>query len=167
MEIKSIIAVAIVIIGIIFLVLGVREKYIDNSDKYQSTAAEIYDVRIETQYIGGLNVRQSDTEYQLHNQYKYKVGNLDFTGEFIASKVPTMEAAKNEKDRIIKAKNKFTIYYLKSDPKQSGLTIKNNNSVFYFVLTAVCLIIGLTLYFVTYNNNDQTNKVKIRTYNFD
>jgi hypothetical protein len=174
MEIKTIIAIVTIIIGIVFLVLGVREIYIDNSDKYQSTAAEIYDVRIETKYIdrerlnfGGLSVRETNTEYQLYNQYKYKVGDLDFTGEFKAGKVPTMVAAKNEKDRIIKEKNKITIYYLKSGPKQSGLTFDKNNSFLYFVLTTVCLIIGLVVYFGTFKNNDKKNKVVFRTYNFD
>jgi hypothetical protein len=177
MLIKNIFAILLGIVGIVLIVFAIREFAVDNSSKYDAIAGEVYDVRIQTEYIdrenlsiGNLSVRQTDTEYLLFNQYKFKLGDNFYTGEYQSIRVPTMNAAQAEKERIMKAKDKVTIYYLKSDPKQNGLTFNKNNSMAFFIFSIICFVLSVALFFGNpsfHSNNYNNNKVVLRTYNFD
>lgn len=162
------------VISIILGYLAYNERSKDNSNLYQLVPAVLYNVRIQSKNVqstsstGSLTIVNNNTQYDLYNQYKYKVDGREYTGEYLNGSYTSYLVVQNEINNRMANKN-INVYYEKANPSRSVQNYSKNNLIAYAAGAIIVLILSLLVKFGTFSYmtpmNNQMNPNRVIIYN--
>jgi len=161
------------IIAVVLGYYGYKEISVDRTNLYQQIPADIISVSMNNRIINSqsksnnITFINNKTVYDLIANYKYVVNEKEYFGSYNIGEYSSYFIATEEKNNIMNNPNrkKINIFYEKLNPSKSSLTISKNNSIGYFIGSAVFVVIGLVIKFAQIIQTDQQRLENVVIYN--
>ena len=169
---SNIVLIIFALLTVVFAILAIRARNVDNSKNYTQTEATIVKVNIKDKkvpngstQIGNIKINQSKTVYETWAQYTYSVNNKAYSGEYLLNTHDLLIQAQNESTAVMNSKDsqKTLVFFDKSNVSASMKTISKNNVTLYIVLMCISAFVcaltrfpssaGTRLYRPTYQIN--------------
>jgi len=140
----------ILIISSVFALIGFIESKKNNNNLYIKINPKINNVNIIPHIqqrmngrIGSVRIYTNNTIYNVHANYIYQVKGIPYFYSYKYITVNDSNTAYNYINKIKREKPSIQLYYLKSNPKVTVLSIKKNNFIIFYILSGICLIISI------------------------
>lgn len=155
------------IASVVLAFYGYKETNVDNTVNYEKTKAKVTSYIVTSQNfnqnagsvaVGNtqVNINKNVTKYSATINYEYSIGETKYTGHFYDNMnvVPMFDANKDNVEN--NAKNyvgkDVDVFYLKSNPSASSLTIEKNSSFGMFIGAGIIGVLALIIPFMNFSS---------------